>query len=67
MDLDKLKPIVNDPIMWGKLANYFEMLYNNSIQEISNAETDRQMYRIQGEMRLLRKLKSLKEVVNSGR
>ena len=61
---NKLKGVVNNPKTWEHLSNYLDFLIE--IQQRSLEQTDNQvmMYRSQGAISALRRLKNLRDEVN---
>ena len=61
---NKLKGVVNNPKTWEHLSNYLDFLIE--IQQRSLEQTDNQvmMYRSQGAISSLRRLKNLRDEVN---
>lgn len=59
-----LKGIVNDNALWTALTDELDARIFFAHKELENATTVEGVYRFQGEVRALRKLKQLRDKVN---
>lgn len=64
MDLNRLKPVINDPKNWQVLMEYYTYLYEVKHKEIENIEKVEDMYRAQGYIRALKELKQIRDKIN---
>lgn len=59
-----LKLIVNDKNLWDALLGELDERINFTHKQLEQATDTQEMYRLQGEIRALRRLKQLRDKVN---
>mgnify|MGYP000326998433 CR=1 FL=1 len=59
-----LKPFVNDKHLYDDFLEELDERIENSRKNLEQATTQEEMFRCQGDIRTLRKLKTLREKVN---
>lgn len=64
MELENLRPIVNNPRVWNTLMAYLEPHEKQAMGNLLNAKETEQLWRAQGFMSALKIIKDLKEKVN---
>ena len=62
--LSKLKPWVNNNRQWEAFNSYVDTMINMQHKALEQAEDNVMMYRSQGAIAVLRKLKTLKDEIN---
>ncbi len=62
--MNPLKPLVNNHQLWQDFNKYIEFLINEQHRVIEQASDDRVMWKTQGAITALRRLKKLKEEVD---
>lgn len=63
-ELDYLKPLVNNPKMWGALMAYLEPHEKQAMGNLLNTTSVEQLWRAQGAMASIKLIKDLKDRVN---
>ena len=61
--LQNLKGLVNNREQWEQFNNYLDYLINNQHKNLEQADTDIIVYRTQGAISILKRLKQLREEV----
>ena len=61
-----LKPLVNNKELWDSLKQELEDSISLAHKNLESAKDLEEIYRLQGEVRALRKLSYLREKVNNG-
>ena len=64
MKLEKLKPLVNNPLHYDALMEYVTEKLETARLTIERADKDVLLYREQGKIEILKKLLSLRDEVN---
>lgn len=64
MNIGKLKPLVNNPVLWEDFKSYIEEQINLSNKTIERSNVWDQVLREQGKIGFLRKLLTLRDEVN---
>lgn len=64
LDKGKLKPLVNDPVIYHPFVEHVEGLLKMVHKQMERAEDSTQVFRLQGEARILNRLLLLREEVN---
>jgi hypothetical protein len=62
--LSKLKPWVNNNRQWQAFSDYLDAVINMQHKALEQADDNVMMYRSQGAIAALRKLKTLKDEIN---
>lgn len=65
MNLQQLKPLVNNPQMWEVLNLYLSDLEKNLISTLKTSSDIETIYRTQGGLRTIQMLQSLRDKVNA--
>ncbi len=65
MEIEKLKPVVNQPQVWQPLLEYFEDVEHGILMQMKFAEEEHRMRQLQGQLQLLDTLKRMRDSVNS--
>lgn len=65
MDLQKLKPLVNNPPIWELLNLYLSDLEKNLVSTLKTAADLETIYRTQGGLRTIQMLQTLRDKVNA--
>lgn len=65
MELRKLKPIVNNPEIWGTFLEYIENQERQAMGNLLHTKETEQLWRAQGFMSALKFVKDLKDKVNA--
>jgi hypothetical protein len=62
--MNPLKPLVSNHQLWQGFSSYIDFLINEQYRVIEQASDDRVMWKTQGAITALRRLKKLKEEVD---
>jgi hypothetical protein len=65
MDLTKLKPLVNNPIIWKQFEEYVEKHEKQALANMLHTPDTTQLWRAQGFLAALKVMKDLKDKVNA--
>lgn len=66
MKIGRLKPFVNDPILWEAFNEWVDANLEVIRKGLEQDSDPHRLYKLQGEARLLRRLKNLREEINGG-
>ena len=64
MDKKRLRPLVNAPGIWESLMEWLDEEEHMALQNLKNAEKPELLYRTQGYLKMIDKLRGLKANVN---
>ena len=65
MNLQKLKPLVNNPQIWAEFEEYVEKHEKQALANMLHTPDTTQLWRAQGFLSALRVMKDLKDKVNA--
>ena len=67
MKLERLKPFVNDPLLWKPFEEYLDMRIDYAYANMDRIDSPNDFYREQGVVRALKRLKQMRDEVNGTR
>lgn len=65
MDIKRLKPLVNSPL-WDELEDYLQYQEENYYKQLINAKDIEVVYRMQGSIKAVQEIATVKDRVNAG-
>ena len=62
--LNKLKPMLNNPLQWEAFNNYIDILISQQQTALEQSDNVVMMHRSQGAITVLRRLKQIRDIAN---